>query len=118
MIDSPPPPSRLLRAYAAVVRWLLWLVLAVWTAFTLLWGTLHGWIVPRIDEFLPQIEAQASRVLGRSVRIGSASAETIGWHPTFEFRDVRIHDERGEVALQLGRVQASISPVSILDLDR
>lgn len=95
---------------------LLRLLMAAWLLFILVWGTLHGWIVPRIDEFLPQIEAQASRVLGRSVRIGSASAETIGWHPTFEFRDVRIHDERGEVALQLGRVQASISPVSIWTL--
>jgi uncharacterized protein YhdP len=116
MIDSPPPPSRLLRAYAGVVRWLLWLVLAVWTAFTLLWGTLHGWIVPRIGEdFRPQLEIQASRALGVPVRIGGITAHTEGLVPSFEITDLVLLDPQGREALRLHRVVASLSPRSMLN---
>lgn len=115
MIDSPPPPSRLLRAYAAVVRWLLWVVLAVWTAFTLLWGTLHGWIVPRIEDFRPQLEIQASRALGVPVRIGGITAHTEGLVPSFEITDLLLLDPQGREALRLHRVVASLSPRSMLN---
>jgi hypothetical protein len=64
MNDSPPHPPRLLKAYAACAKWSLWLLAAFWLLLALAWGALHGWIVPRISEWRPMLEAQATRALG------------------------------------------------------
>ena len=116
MNDSPPTPSRLLKTYATVVRWLLWLLLAMWLALTLVWGGIHGWIVPRIGEFRPDLEIEASRVLGVPVRIGGVTARTEGLVPSFELSDVVLLDPQGREALRLPRVVAALSPRSLWNL--
>ncbi|MCA0211986.1 MAG: TIGR02099 family protein [Proteobacteria bacterium] len=116
MNDSPPSPSRLLRTYATLVRWLLWLLLAMWLALTLVWGGIHGWIVPRIGEFRPDLEIEAGRVLGVPVRIGGISARTEGLVPSFELSDVVLLDPQGREALRLPRVVAALSPRSLWNL--
>lgn len=116
MNDSPPSPSRLLRTYATTVRWLLWLLLAMWLALALVWGGIHGWIVPRIGEFRPDLEIEASRVLGVPVRIGDISARTEGLVPSFELSDVVLLDPQGREALRLPRVVAALSPRSLWNL--
>ena len=116
MNDSPPSPSRLLRTYATIVRWSLWLLLAMWLALALVWGGIHGWIVPRIGEFRPDLEIEASRVLGVPVRIGGISARTEGLVPSFELSDVVLLDPQGREALRLPRVVAALSPRSLWNL--
>ncbi len=116
MNDSPPSPSRLLRTYATIVRWMLWLLLAMWLALALVWGGIHGWIVPRIGEFRPDLEIEASRVLGVPVRIGGISARTEGLVPSFELSDVVLLDPQGREALRLPRVVAALSPRSLWKL--
>src|SRR3954469_22860043 len=74
MNDLPPHPPRLLKAYAACAKWSLWLLAAFWLLLALAWGALHGWIVPRISEWRPALEAQATRALGVPVRIGAVRA--------------------------------------------
>ncbi|MEO7128169.1 MAG: hypothetical protein ABI040_04795, partial [Rhodoferax sp.] len=64
MNEPTPAPSRLLRAFSVVVQWVLWLLLIAWLLLALAWGGLHWWIVPRIDQFRPLLETQASRALG------------------------------------------------------
>ena len=44
-----------------------------------LWLTLHWGILPRIEQWRPQIEAQASAALGIPVRIGRIEAASSGW---------------------------------------
>ena len=44
----------------------------------LAWGALHGWIVPRVDEWRPTLEREASRVLGVPVRIGAVTV-AVNW---------------------------------------
>ncbi|WP_325342767.1 YhdP family protein [Xylophilus sp.] len=108
-----PAPTRLLRATATVVRWAWWLLLTAWLVLFAAWGAIHGWIVPRIDEFRPRIEAQAARLLGIPVRIGAVHARTESFVPTFEFSDVVLSDPSGREALRLPRVVASLSPRSL-----
>lgn len=116
MNDNAPSPSPLLKTGAAAIRWFLWLVLAVWLVFALAWGAIHGWIVPRIGEFRPDLEIEATRVLGVPVRIGAISARTEGLVPSFELHDVVLLDPAGRPALRLPLVVAALSPRSLWNL--
>ncbi len=116
MIDLAPTPSSLLKIWAGLARWALGLVAAAWLVFGLAWGALHGWIVPRIDEFRPQLEAQASAVLGVKVRIGGITAQSTGLIPSFELTEVQLFDAQNRLALRLSRVVAALSPGSVARL--
>ncbi|MES2941217.1 MAG: YhdP family protein [Pseudomonadota bacterium] len=116
MNEPPPLPSRPLKAYAAVAKGALWLLLSLWLLLALAWGALHAWIVPRIGEFRPVLERQAQRALGVPVRIGSISARSEGLIPSFELREVVLLDAQGRAALRLPRVLAALSPRSLWNL--
>ena len=107
MDDCPPLPSRPLKAYAAVAKGALWLLLAAWLVLALAWGALHAFIVPRIGELRPELEAQASRALGVPVRIGGIYARSEGLIPSFELHQVVLLDPAGRPARQRPRVRAS-----------
>lgn len=102
-----------LKWLAVVARVSLWLVGTFWLLFGATWGLLHGWIVPRIEDFRPRLEIQASKALGVPVRIGQITARSEGLIPSFELRDVTLKDASGREALRLPRVLASLSPVSL-----
>ncbi|MGH8819922.1 MAG: YhdP family protein, partial [Rhodoferax sp.] len=116
MNELTPTPSRLLRVFSVVAQWMLWLLLLAWLLLGLAWGGLHFWIVPRISEFRPMLETQASRALGVPVRIGAISAKSTGMIPSFQLRDVTLLDSAGQVALRLPLVLAALSPHSVLQL--
>ncbi|MES2784076.1 MAG: YhdP family protein [Pseudomonadota bacterium] len=116
MNDLTPTPSRMLRTYATAAKWALGLLAAGWLVLMLVWGALHGFIVPRIGELRPQIESEAGRVLGVPVRIGNVVARSEGLVPTFEFSDVVLLDPQGRPALRLPRVVAALSPRSLWNL--
>lgn len=115
MIDPTPHPSRLLKTVAGFARWSLGLLLAFWLLLTIAWGALHGWIVPRIGEFRPQLEAHAARALGVPVRIGALSARSEGLVPSVELVNVALLDSAGREALRLPRVVVALSPRSLLN---
>ncbi len=102
-----------MRWLALTARLLLWLVVAVWLLFGATWGVLHGWIVPRIEEFRPRLEMAASKALGMPVHIGQISAQSEGMIPSFELRDVVLMDANGHEALRLPRLLAALSPSSL-----
>lgn len=108
-----PLPFKLLQTWSGVTRWLLAAVLLAWLLLGLFWGALHWLIVPRIDEFRPQLEAQATRTLGVPVRIGAISAQSGGLVPAFELTGVTLLDAQDRVALSLPRVLVAISPRSL-----
>lgn len=111
-----PRPSRLLKLAAVLAPWVLGLVLCVWLVVGVAWGALHGWIVPRIGDFRPQLEAAASRALGAEVRIGAITASSARILPSFELTDVVLRDAQGREGLRLARVSALLSPRSLLRL--
>jgi uncharacterized protein YhdP len=116
MNESPPLPSGPSKAFSAIAKGALWLLLAFWLAVALAWGALHGWIVPRIGELRPDLEIEAGRVLGVPVRIGAIAARSEGLIPSFELNDVVLLDPQGREALRLPRVLASLSPRSLWNL--
>ncbi len=111
---SPASPRRPLRA---LLRFGLGLVVVAASLCLTLWLTLYWGILPRIEQWRPQIEAQASRALGIPVRIGAIRAESSGWVPGFELRDVTLLDADQRAALQLPRVVATLAPSSLLALE-
>ena len=115
-MNESPSPSRLLKASASIAQWVLWLLATAWLVLALTWGALHGWIVPRIGELRPDLEIEASRVLGVPVRIGSITATSGGLIPSFELSDVVLLDAKGREALRLPRVVAALTPKSLWNL--
>lgn len=109
----PSAPSRRIHWMAGAARLLLWLLAAAWILFAAGWGLIHGWIVPRIGEFRPRVEAEASKALGVPVRIGEITAKSTGLIPSFELRDVVLLDAAGREALRLPKLQAALSPASL-----
>lgn len=117
MLDPlPHRPLLPLKIISVTFRVMLWLILAAWLLLGVAWATLHWVIVPRIDDLRPQMEMYASKALGLPVRIGSITAHADGLFPAFELRQIQLFDHEGQVALQLPRVQASLSPRSLLKL--
>jgi len=117
---APTPPSR--RAViAARARWLAWgladLMVVAWSLLLIAWLTLHWGILPRIEQWRPQIEKRASSALGIPVRIGNISVRSSGWMPSFELKGVVLQDSQSRRALELPRVVAAVSARSLFALE-
>ena len=101
------------------------MVLAAWGLFALTVGALHLWIVPRINDWRPELESWATRAVGVPVKVGAIRARTAvagdggsaGFLPSpvpaFELTDVRLFDPAGREALHLPSVQAAVSVPSL-----
>ena len=66
--------GRALRLWALALRVLLWLLAGVWGIFLLSWFVLQAWIVPRIENWRPDLERWATAAIGVDVRIGAIRA--------------------------------------------
>ena len=98
------------------MRCLLWLVAGAWLLFAAGGWLLHGWIVPRIGEFRPRLELEASQALGVPVRIGSITARSEGMIPSFELHEVSLLDKEGRVAVRLPHLLGALSLSSLWGL--
>lgn len=114
MFESFPLPPARRRWLFFIARWSLGLTAAVWVTMGILWGALHFFIVPRIENFRPWLEQQASATLGMKVQIGAIQARSNGLVPSITLSEVRLLDARGRVALQLPKVMAALSPRSLV----
>jgi uncharacterized protein (TIGR02099 family) len=97
-----------------MVRWIFVLLLLCTLLLVSGWGLLNGWIVPRIDEFRPWLEKQASQAVGAVVQIGSIAATSQGLLPVLELHDVAVLDAQGQDAVRLPRIVATPSLRSLL----
>ncbi len=113
---TPPPCPSSLKIVAGLARWALWALACVWLVLVMVWCAVHFVIVPRIAEFRPLLEQQASQVLGVKVRVGAITALSNGLIPSFELRDVTLMDAQDREALRLPSVLAALSPRSALGL--
>lgn len=116
MTELTTNPSPIFRFGVFVVRAAFWLVVSAGVALLMVWGALHFLIVPRIAEFRPTLEHQASRLLGVTVRIGNIVSQSNGLIPSLELNDVRLLDAQGREVLKLPSVVAALSARSILGL--
>ena len=94
---------------AGGVRLISWALLVAGVLLGMAWACLHFWIVPRISDFRPELERWTQQSLGVPVRIGALSAESTGWVPSFELREITLLDAQGEPALRLPKVVVAIS---------
>lgn len=100
-------PVLLWRGLLAVLVLLLLLVVLGWTS-------LNWFIVPRIDDFRPQLAAWASRRLDAQVSVQRLSAHADGWLPALQVRGLSVADEAGQPGLQAPRVDLTFSLRSLL----
>ncbi len=75
---------------------------------------LYGWVIPHMDSLRPRIEVYLSEQVGHTVQIENIAAEASGLLPSFDLKGIRILDATGQPTLQLGRVQVSLAPLSLL----
>ncbi|HET8871462.1 MAG TPA: DUF3971 domain-containing protein, partial [Aquabacterium sp.] len=86
-----------------------------WTGATILllaalaWGVLLFEILPRIGQWRDALSQQATRALGVPVAIGRVTGHAEGGWPVLVLDEVRLLDDRGQVALRLPQVTARIS---------
>ena len=99
-----------------LARLAAWIALALGLSIGAGWAALHLWIVPRIGDFRPALERLATRAVGLPVQIGALQAESTGWVPSFELRQIALLDAEGRAALKLPRVLVAISIRSVLHL--
>ena len=97
----------LLRLSVGLVVLAAVLLLAAWLA-------LHWLILPRLDDWRPRIERQASQALGHPVQIGHIAVHSAGWVPAFVLQDVVLRDVRGREALRLPQVSAALAVPQLL----
>jgi uncharacterized protein YhdP len=90
------------------------LLLGLVATLALTWVVVDAAIVPRIDTWRPEVERHASEALGVKVRVGRLSAQASGVLPRIALHDVRLLDEQGRAALVLGRIDARLSPLALL----
>jgi uncharacterized protein (TIGR02099 family) len=112
----PLPLPAWLKKAGMLAHWALGLTLAVWLLAGGVWGALHWLIVPRIGDFRPLLEAQASRALALPVKIGAIEATTNGLIPSVTLSRVTLQDKNNRDALTLGRVVIALSPRSLLKM--
>ena len=104
----------MLRLAAGSARALLWLLLTSCCLVALGWGLLHWIIVPRIENWKPELEQAATQALGLRVEIGALQAESAGLLPQLTLHELRLYDAQGREALRLPRVLGSLSLRSLL----
>lgn len=74
------------------------------------------WVMPNIDRFKPDVEAAASRALGKPVTVGRLEAGWAGINPRLGLRDLRVAADSG-APLRLPSVDAVVSWLSLALLE-
>ncbi len=121
MSANAPAAAFVERRRRPALRW-LWRIafgalFGAWSLLLLAWLTLHWGILPRIEQWRPQIEARASQALGVPVAIGAVRVRSGGWMPALELADVVLQDRQQREALRLPKVSAALSARSLLALE-
>lgn len=72
-------------------------------------------VLPRVDQWRPQIERYAGDALGARVQIGHIAADWSGLNPRLKLTGVHIDDANGQQVLSLPSVEAVVAWRSVLD---
>ncbi|MET0320407.1 MAG: TIGR02099 family protein, partial [Duganella sp.] len=85
------------------------LALLLYFALTILFLVLRYAVLPNIEHYRADIERIASRAAGNPVTIARIDASWNGLRPNLLLNDVVLHDRRGQPALRLPGVAATLS---------
>lgn len=75
------------------------------------------WVLPRVNEWRPDIEAAMTQSLGAPVKIGEITAEWHSLHPALSLRDLTVLGDDGEPNLLIPSARAIVSWRSVLHLE-
>jgi len=98
---------RLLKRVLAVLA-------CAWGLLVLAWLSLHLFIVPRIDDYRPWLQRQASQALGVRVEIGKVRVQGSWWAPQWQIQDVQLFDPQGREAMRLPHLEAAVTARALL----
>lgn len=75
-------------------------------------------VLPKVDQWRPQIEHYASRAVGAPVRIGSIAADWSGLNPRLHLTDVQFYDgpDKSQLAVNLPSIDAVVGWRSVFRL--
>ncbi|WP_182344657.1 YhdP family protein [Comamonas koreensis] len=108
---------RLLKLAAKLVQWSLGLLLGLVLLMAMAVAALHWWIVPRINDFRPQVESRLSQALGVPVRIDRLQADgNNSLVPAIAVQGLRIAQPDGSAGFTLDTIQVALSVPSLLRL--
>jgi uncharacterized protein YhdP len=107
--------TRALHGIRIALKTIAWTLVAAFFAFGTLLLVTRYWILPRIDDMRPRVEAIASRVLKAPVTVGRLEATWRGLNPHLALNDVRVGRDEAK-SLVLPRVEATVSWSSLLVL--
>lgn len=104
------PPSRLARLIRSPLRW-LWRLLLVLVLLALLGiGVIYLWVVPRLDQWRPQLIAYVQQQTGLDVEIGSLQAShSTNWLPVLEIQNARLTSPQAPWQLAIDKAQLGLS---------
>lgn len=108
------PRSTNVRLPIKLLRGLLWSLWILYVAAAVGLLGLRYFVLPRIDQWRPQIERYASDAVGASVHIGHIAADWSGLNPRLTLAGVGIADSQGAPVLTLPAVEAVLAWRSIL----
>jgi len=75
--------------------------------------TLRYWVLPNVEHYREDIARIVSEKAGQKITIGSISANWDGLRPQLMLEQVTVHDAAGRPALELSRVDHTLSWLSI-----
>jgi uncharacterized protein (TIGR02099 family) len=94
-------------------RVLTWGVLAIGLAFAGTVLALRYWVFPNIDSYREDIARVISERTGQKVTIGGIHAQWEGLRPQLVLERVMVHDTAGRPALELSRIDNTLSWMSV-----
>lgn len=110
--------SRPVRLLWHSLNWLTRITIVMTAATAMLCAViiilLRYWLLPDIEQFHGRITSSLTEAMGNQVTIGKIRGDWDGLHPHLNLADVRILDSRGQPALVLPRIDASVSWLSLL----
>ena len=109
---SPPHPHWLKRhfpALCALGRFLGWTAVTLYLAFALLVLGLRHVVLPKVEDYRPQIERLLAAQIGLPVSLGGLHARWDGLRPGLVIDRLALRDRQGQPALAFERVEVVLS---------
>ena len=101
--------SRIHSSSLWIYRVLTWIILATGFLFAATILTLRYWILPDIASYRDDIARTLSHAAQQRISIGGISANWDGLRPQLALSQVVVHDAAGRPALELPRIDATLS---------
>ncbi|MFN7086091.1 MAG: YhdP family protein [Burkholderiales bacterium] len=96
-----------------VYRVLTWVVVGAGFAFAVIVLSLRYWVLPNIGQYREDIARAVSQAANQRVTIGKISASWDGMRPELVLEGVTVYDDAGRPALELPRVDNTLSWLSL-----